>query len=112
MARIHRWACQDKRQALEDFERLGERLRVDLDRLGAIDAPATPGGPVAAAARRLRLQRSIADVDAASERARQELAAAERALAQRVQTIGSREATERGAGRRRQRRAGGAGRAR
>lgn len=86
MLRLHRWASGEKRRTLEDLQRLADRLRSDIGRLGA---PPDDGQP--ADERRERLTRSIADVEAAIERARDELAVAEAELGRVQQMRQSRE---------------------
>ena len=55
MARIYRWAYQEKKRTLDELLRLAERLRADIDRL---DSPGMAPDP-----RRERLERSIAEAE-------------------------------------------------
>jgi hypothetical protein len=102
MSRVHRWACEEKRQTLDDFLRLAERLRADLLRLEVLtDEPAG-----ATEARRRRLERSIAEVDQGIERTRQELALAEQEVARVEQMREGRDAVEKPPGKSQEKAAG------
>src|SRR5262249_46748745 len=106
MARIYRWACNEKRRTLEDLLRLADRLRADIGRLdGASDGQS-------ADERRERLVSSIAGLEAAIERAREELAVAEVELARVEQMKQGGETTDKTSTQRRNERAAGLGRQR
>jgi len=81
MARVYRWACTEKRRTLEDLLRLADRLRADIGRLGGASGAVTHGDGLSPDERRERLVSSIAGLEAAVERAREELAIAEAELA-------------------------------
>ena len=81
MARVYRWACSEKRRMLEDLLRLADRLRADIGRLGGTDQAVAHGDGQSSDERRERLVSSIAGLEAAIERAREELAVAEVELA-------------------------------
>ena len=92
MMRVHRWACQERRRTLEDLIRLAEKLRADRQR---IDPPQVQGAMIEGGGikgtvdlRIEKLDRTIADIDSAIERAREDAAAAERELAQVLQMAG------------------------
>jgi hypothetical protein len=104
MARVHRWACQEKRRTLEDLTRLAAKLRADRERVGPVDDGQFSPPDAAIDLRRAKLNRTIADIDAAIDRAREELDAAERELAQVEQMSIGRPAEESGSVRKRQRR--------
>ncbi|MGH6930915.1 MAG: hypothetical protein ACREEE_00620 [Dongiaceae bacterium] len=88
MLRVHRWACQEKRRTLEDLIRLAEKLRADRGRIGPPDAIDLSDSGKAINLRIEKLDRTIADIDTAIDRARDELAAVEREFAQVQQMAG------------------------
>ncbi|MGE0116959.1 MAG: hypothetical protein AB7S71_15300 [Dongiaceae bacterium] len=103
MVRVYRWASGEKRRTLEDLQRLADRLRSDIGRLG----PPPPGEGQPADERRERLVRSIADVEATIERARSELAVAEAELARVEQMKQGRDGADKTSTQRRNERAAG-----
>lgn len=88
--RVHRWSCQEKRRTLEDLQRLADKLRADRTRIAPSGAPTSPAQPDAVDLRQEKLDRTIGSIDIEIERAREELAAAERELAQVEQMAGGR----------------------
>lgn len=89
LARVHTWALNEKRQKLAGLEQLVERMRLDLQRLdddlvrerlaaaGSLEGTiAFPAFIAAALERRRRLRQSIADLERATETARDEVHAA------------------------------------
>ncbi len=102
MVRVYRWASGEKRRTLEDLQRLADRLRSDIGRLGP---PPDEGRP--ADERRERLIRSIADIEATIERARSELAVAEAELARVEQMKQGRDGADKTSTQRRVERAAG-----
>ena len=102
MARVYRWAYQEKKRTLDDLVRLAERLRADMDRLDESDDP-----------RRQRLERSVSEIEANVERAREDLAIAEAEFA-RVEQMqgGGRDSADKTSIQRRNERAAGLSRAR
>jgi transcriptional regulator with XRE-family HTH domain len=102
MVRVYRWASGEKRRTLEDLQRLADRLRSDIGRLGP---PPDEGQP--ADERRERLIRSIADIEATIERARSELAVAEAELARVEQMKQGRDGADKTSTQRRVERAAG-----
>jgi flagellar protein FliJ len=111
MARVYRWACNEKRRTLEDLLRLAERLRADIGRLDRPGA-ATAAGGQSADERRDRLVRSIAGLESTIERAREELAVAEAELARVDQMKQGRETADKTSTQRRNERAAGLARQR
>src|SRR5262245_685383 len=102
MVRVYRWACNEKRRTLEDLLRLADRLRADMGRL---DAPSPVAGDGQSPDdRRERLVRSVGDIEATIERARNELAVAEAELARVEQMKQGREAADKAAAQRRSQR--------
>src|SRR5262245_13784479 len=101
MARVYRWAYQEKKRTLDELLRLAERLRADINRLDAADR-ADP--------RRERLERSIAEIETNIERAREDLTIAEAEFARVEQMQG--ESADKTSIQRRNQRAAGLGRTR
>jgi len=104
MARIYRWAYQEKKRTLDELLRLAQRLRADMDRL---DAPAAALDPC-----RERLERSIAEIEANIERAREDLTIAEAELGRVDQMQEGRDGADKTSIQRRNQRAAGLGRQR
>ena len=104
MTRVYRWAYQEKKRTFDELQRLAERLRADIDRLDGPDGSADP--------RRERLERSIAEIEANMERAREDLAIAEAEFTRVEQMQGGRDGADRTSVQRRNQRAAGLGRAR
>jgi len=104
MARVYRWAYQEKKRTLDDLSRLADRLRADMDRLDSADQPGDP--------RRQRLERSVAEIEANIVRAREDLAIAETEFARVEQMQGGREGADKTSIQRRNERAAGLGRPR
>ena len=104
MARIYRWAYQEKKRTLDELLRLAERLRADIDRL---DSPGMAPDP-----RRERLERSIAEIEANIERARDDLTIAEAEFARVEQMQDGRDGADKTSVQRRNQRAAGLGRQR
>lgn len=86
LVRVHTWALNEKRQTLAGLEQLAEKLRNDLEGLeaelqqersaatGSIEGTiAFPAFVAAALERRKKLRVSIANLDLATEAARQEV---------------------------------------
>ena len=111
MARVYRWACNEKRRTLEDLLRLVERLRADIGRLGGPSAVIAGDGQ-STDERRERLVRSIAALETTIERAREELAVAEAELARVEQMKPGHETADKTSIQRRNERAAGLGRRR
>lgn len=93
LVRISRWQLDEKRRKLTDLERLGDRLRADLQKLQdgiAAEQELAQANPEARRdfpafleaelSRRERLQRSIQDVEREIETARDDVAEAFREL--------------------------------
>jgi transcriptional regulator with XRE-family HTH domain len=102
MVRVYRWASGEKRRTLEDLQRLADRLRSDIGRLGPLPDESQPADE-----RRERLIRSIADIEATIERARSELAVAEAELARVEQMKQGRDGADKTSTQRRVERAAG-----
>ena len=111
MARVYRWACNEKRRTLEDLLHLAERLRADIGRLDRPGAAMSADGQ-SADERRERLVRSIAGLESTIERAREELAVAEAELARVDQMKQGRETADKTSTQRRNERAAGLARQR
>lgn len=94
MARDHRWACQEKRRELDDLDRLAGKLRTDRERIIPLEAGVSTEQRDQFESRREKLNRTIANIDAAVGRVREELDAAERELAQVEQMTAGRPAGE------------------
>lgn len=110
LARVYRWAYQEKRRTLEDLLHLADRLRGDIGRLAA---PETIGGDGQTPdQRRQRLERSIVELDVTIARARDEVAIAEAELARVEQTKTGRETADKTSTQRRYERAAGLTRSR